>query len=113
MFILWPRFLLSPVHPIGCTCRSEFSCMVHSIASLTCLAVDLLALSPTASVHYSRLEMPSFRLSPIELSRLSANKSGTTYRPMWRLLSRCLYIPPVAENTPLFEIIPCYFMDIN
>ena len=51
-------------------------------------------------------------LSLTGLSRLSAHESGTTYRPngpMWRQLSRCLYIPPAAENSSLFEIIPWLF----
>ena len=84
---------------------------VQSIASLTCLAVELFVL-PALAVWLCRLS--SYQKSPTGLSRLSAY-AWTTHIPWPAILERstgwcdvcwvAVYISPVAENPSLHKII--------
>jgi len=67
---------------------SRGSTLFHSIASLTCLTVELFVLLALAVWLYL---LSSCQQSPTGLFRLSVQGSGTIYRLMWRLLSRCLH----------------------
>jgi len=73
----------------SCT-DSRCNTSVHSIASLTCLAVELFVLRSGTS----RLVVPSVKL-PTVANRafpVVGTESGTIYRLMWRLLNRCLHL---------------------
>jgi len=66
-------------------CDSRRNTLLHSVVSLTSLAVNLFAL-PILTVWWC---CPSgCHLLPTRLSRSSSSESGTTYQPMRRLLSR-------------------------
>jgi len=69
---------------------------VLSLASPTCLAAVLSVLSALA-VWWCLLS--SYQLSAAELFQLSAHRSGTTCRRMWRLLSRCPYFVSGSKLT--------------
>ena len=68
---------------------SRGSTLFHSIASLTCLTVELFVILAPLAVLLCRLS--GCQPSSTGLYRLSVLESGTIYRLMWRLLSRCLH----------------------